>query len=161
MISTVPLTDSENVAVTVNPVLVGSGVPVDVRTTDGRVASYVRTNGVAAVLSMSPALCAAPVPTLTVTRPSIVGVTKAVYTVELTQLNAEPVPLVIVKPVRSMPLTGSENVAVTVNPVFVGSGAPDDRITDGVVTKELKTTPVFVIVVAGFPAVSVALNATL
>ena len=65
-----------------------------------------------------------------VTEPAIVGITVTLYIVELSAVNAEVVPLDTTKSDISAQVTGSENVARTLNdPVTVESGV--ERTTEG------------------------------
>lgn len=67
----------------------------------------------------------------TVTGPSVVGVTTIVYTVELTALKLQVDALVTLKSPPVTQVTGSLNVAVTVNAAFVGFEAGVERTTVG------------------------------
>src|SRR4051812_8767952 len=86
----------------------------------GHVPSKVRVSREAAVLMLPAASLAAPAARSTVTAPSADGVTVNVYALP-EPVRPDPAPLPTMIEATPNPLTGSENVAVTVNAALAGS----------------------------------------
>ena len=125
------VTGSENVARTLNdPVTVESGVE---STTEGDTISYMIESCIAALLSLPDGSTAACVGMSIVTTPLAVGVTSTLYPVELIATNPVAVPLLITKSEIVTPVTGSVNVAVTVNGPLVGLATFDVSVGTGAV----------------------------